>query len=189
MNLKQMERQITLIYNTVAKELEDQLPAPIPSLVFTKAQTFWGRIRKRWWIEGKETKEEFKDIRISSNLFHQVFRNRPEDFIVKVTDTICHELAHMTHWHHKKTHKELTKQYIHTVREAVKALGFGDPVAPEQPELASVAHAVKMITLADITPDPRKARAALRKAGIEKPGNRWEWVVVPYEVRELLKDI
>lgn len=187
MNLKQMERQITLIYNMVAKELEDQLPAPIPPLVFTKAQTFWGRIRKRWWIEGKEKKEEFKDIRISSNLFHQVFQLRPEEFLPKVTETICHELAHMTHWYHKQTHAQLTLDYLKQVEEVVKGLDLG---TPQHIYTESVAHTAEKITLGDITSDPRKARAALRKAGVERPGARWEWVgVVPTEVRDILQNL
>lgn len=40
-----------------------------------------------------------------------------DDFLIEITDTICHELAHMIFWEHGEEHTELTnaiKEYIST---------------------------------------------------------------------------
>ena len=180
MNKQEMERQTKLLYTAITEALAKELPAKAPKLVFTKARTFWGGIQRRT-INGVII---YRNIRISSYSFHQEFKDRPEEFLPKVTETICHELAHMTHWHHKQTHAQLTLDYLKQVEEVVAGLDLTEePIGI----YASVAHSAK-VTLADITTDSRKARAALRTAGIERPGAGWEWFgEVPTEVQDIVR--
>lgn len=205
MDKTQMEEQITIIYNIITKDLRDLLPASKPKLVFTKAKTFWGRIRKTQsrrvlvGLDGKPPAEglitNYKDIRISSSLFYGEFKDQPyEDFLSKIIETICHELAHMTHWNHKEEHTQLTQEYFDIVGGAIEE-ELKIPLDSIKVEpIKSIAQSAKrtkgVTTLKDITTDPRKARALLRKAGIDKPGTKWEWVgTVPKEVMDIIKDI
>lgn len=203
MDKTQMEEQITIIYDIITKDLRDLLPAPKPKLVFTKANRFWGRIRKtqsREVLVGLDGKphagrlvDNYKDIRISSNLFYEVFKDQPyEDFLPKIIETICHELAHMTHWNHKEEHTQLTQEYLNIVGETIEEeLNiFLGSIKVEEP-IKSIAQSAKEVTtLKDLTSDPRKARALLRKAGIDKPGTKWEWTgTVPKEVLDIIKNI
>lgn len=203
MDKTQMEEQITIIYGIITKDLRDLLPASKPKLVFTKAKTFWGRIRKtqrREVLVGLDGKPHtgrlitnYKDIRISSSLFYGEFKDQPyEDFLSKIIETICHELAHMTHWNHKEEHTQLTQEYFDIVGGAIGEelnILLGS-IKVEEP-IKSIAQSAKEVTtLKDITTDPRKARALLRKAGIDKPGTKWEWTgTVPKEIMDIIKDI
>lgn len=200
MDKTQMEEQITIIYDIITKDLRDLLPAPKPKLVFTKANRFWGRIRKtqsREVLVGLDGKphagrlvDNYKDIRISSNLFYEEFKDQPyEDFLPKIIETICHELAHMTHWNHKEEHTQLTQEYLDIVGEAIEEELdiFLEPIK-------SIAQTTKetkeTTTLKDLTSDPRKARALLRKAEVDKPGTKWEWTgTVPKEIMDIIKGI
>ena len=203
MNKTQMEEQITIIYDIITKDLKGLLPASKPKLVFTKAKTFWGRIRKtqsRRVLVGLDGKphagmlvNNYKDIRISSSLFYEEFKGQPyEDFLSKIIETICHELAHMTHWNHKEEHTQLTQEYLDIVGEAIEEeldILLGS-IKVEEP-IKSIAQSAKEVTtLKDLTSDPRKARALLRKAGIDKPGTKWEWTgTVPKEIMDIIRDI
>lgn len=166
--MEEAKKHIREIYKKAIESLE--LPGPAPKLVFYKgAPKMWGKIRKRstqglWW---------FVDIRINITLFNWHFNTETLDtFLKQATQTICHELAHMTHWNHKNEHTNLTNKYIEIVNGAET--------------IRTAAQQVSTIKLSDICTNPTKARAKLRKAGIQKPSTSWEWIVVPQEVKNIL---
>ena len=162
-------------YKEVGEELlTKNLIAELPPLALTKARRFWGRIRKY------KASGELIDIRISTLLFQRLYEQEGEEALRKKLDeTICHELAHMTHWYHQEPHSTLTKHYLTNISPHQSLADIASTIV-------SAASANK-ITLADITTNPSRARAQLRKAGIEKPGSRWEWFEeVPKEVKDVL---
>lgn len=149
-----------------------------PKFAHTSGKNFFGRIRKNI------TTGMIIDIRINSAEFQRIFNTEGEEALKwKLDETICHELAHILYWNHKQEHSLETLRLL----EITKGL----PVTPiERTPIAVAAHTITLgpITkLSDICNNSTKARAALRKAGIEKPGARWEWEGgIPIEVQKIV---
>lgn len=193
MNIREDIRQtFDLVYSILKPELPYGLEEGL--VLSNQVKRAWGKIKGRGTINGESfspVNGSFRSIVISVPNFMELYNYRVNNgagnymgttlsYKDKLIETICHEFAHMTYWNHKKDHKNLTAHYIDMVAGVA-----GNMKSP----LQSVAESI-IVSLADIVKDPKKARVVLRKAGIQKPGSRWEWSGdIPKEVKELLKGL
>lgn len=84
----------------------DELTHQVPSLIFTNAKTYYGQIIRQG--------NDYPKIMLSHWHILNPFWDY-DDFLIEITDTICHELAHMIFWKHGEEHTELTnalKNYV-----------------------------------------------------------------------------
>lgn len=100
-------------YIAVSLYMNNVIPQ-IPTLVFTNAKSYYGKIIKY--------RNDYPKIRLSRwNILNPFWDY--DDFLLEITDTICHELAHMIIWEHGEEHTELTnaiKEYISANLEVYK---------------------------------------------------------------------
>lgn len=183
-----IEQDIRNKYEDILPLLKEDLPAvPLNGLRLSgKVKRAWGKL-KAYNVHTGPIKPI--EVIMSSYCFEELYTYRlkyqgdfwgtSKSYDDKLIETICHEFAHITHWDHGSLHKELTQKYIDKVTGKVRTL-----------ENTKAQLGTKTSKLADLCEDPKKARAALRKAGIQKPGSKWEWEgAPPKEVIQILKGL
>ena len=196
---------IERMYDDVCLILHDEIeeiPKYLPESLSFDYYGFIQRDPKTFDIQG---------ICLSLGLFRAINDCIPRPLLhLKIMQTICHEIAHITYWSHGKGHEELTKQYMAKCTDRIhldygldftveyeniektiqKYIEFTNQLAnQEMGEMIAERNITnnRIIRLKDIVKSPKSARAKLRKAGLLKPKDGWVWAnQLPHEIAEVL---
>lgn len=92
----------------------------IPDLKLTNAKSYYGKIRRDFFINEYGEKEVvYEFIALSRfNLYVDPSFYEEEDYY-ELIETICHEFAHMHSFRHDKRHFNITKMFVNEIKKVM----------------------------------------------------------------------